>query len=230
MPNERKNRPVSTDKLRDSPYQCSTGHSKQSLNKYPLESCRPYMCDTRYRDSNCFDQFKKSLSDVQMSGSLTSKSRPSFSLIEEIQPSAIISESLTPIVITETSLTTENVVKAKSKLLCPLCSREVNGTVVVDAARSFMNTKLRSCASETCDFSGTYADLRKHARNVHLFARPLEVDPERQRDWRRMERQRDFRDLLSESSSHYTFSLFNGNVEEFLEIDKKEENFLKECY
>nr|GEX84645.1 RNA-directed DNA polymerase, eukaryota [Tanacetum cinerariifolium] len=38
MPNERKDRPVSSDKLRDSPYQCSTGHSKQSLNKYPLES------------------------------------------------------------------------------------------------------------------------------------------------------------------------------------------------
>nr|GEY73164.1 hypothetical protein [Tanacetum cinerariifolium] len=60
-----------------------------------------------------------------------------------------------------------------------------------------MNTKSRSCSSETCDFSGTYADLRKHARNVHPFARPSEADPERQRDWRRMERQMDFGDLLS---------------------------------
>nr|GEY31693.1 hypothetical protein [Tanacetum cinerariifolium] len=132
-----------------------------------------------------------------MSESLTSESRPSFSLTEESQPSAIISESLTPTVILEPGMTTENVVKAKSKLSCPLCRGEVNGTVVVDAACSFMNTKSRGCASETCDFSGTYADLRKHARNVHPFSRPSEADPERRRDWRRMERQRDFGDLLS---------------------------------
>ncbi|GJW95419.1 pentatricopeptide repeat-containing protein [Tanacetum coccineum] len=352
MPKERNDRSVSTDKLRASPYQCSTGHLKRSLNKNPSESeetlqewedaqcpvcmehphnailllcsshdkgCRPYMCDTSYRHSNCFDQFKKSLSDIQMSESLTSESRPSYSLTEESQPSATIPESLTPTVILEPSPTTENIVKAKSKLSCPLCRGEVNGTVVVDAARSFMNTKSRSCASETCDFSGTYADLRKHARNVHPFARPSEADPERQEDWRRMERQRDIGDLLStlrsafgedraeditrvlstegggvgltlffhvlvypsghssrrsslsggsparaevtvrrrlrarlfgesyddessdddnessdgvesgESLSWPTFSLFNGDVEQFLEIDKKEENRLKEC-
>nr|GEY31694.1 hypothetical protein [Tanacetum cinerariifolium] len=79
-----------------------------------------------------------------MSESLTSESRPLFSLTEESQPSAIISESLTPTVILEPGLTTENVVKAKSKLSCPLCREEVSGMVVVDAAHSFMNTKSRT--------------------------------------------------------------------------------------
>ncbi|KAL0427041.1 UNVERIFIED_CONTAM: hypothetical protein Slati_2878900 [Sesamum latifolium] len=55
----------------------------------------------------------------------------------------------------------------------------------------------RSCACETCDFSGTYTDLRKHARLVHPLVRPTDADPERQRSWRRLERQRDLGDLLS---------------------------------
>ncbi|KAJ0576341.1 hypothetical protein HanOQP8_Chr05g0180381 [Helianthus annuus] len=87
------------------------------------------------------------------------------------------------------------------KLVCPLCRGEVNGWVVVESARLFMNSKTRSCASEACDFSGTYADLRKHARLVHPLVRPSEADPDRQRDWRRLERQRDIGDLLSSLQS-----------------------------
>lgn len=67
----------------------------------------------------------------------------------------------------------------------------------MEAARGFMNGKTRSCASETCEFSGTYPDLRKHARLDHPLVRPSEADPDRQRDWRRLERQRDMGDLLS---------------------------------
>lgn len=71
----------------------------------------------------------------------------------------------------------------------------------MESARSFMNAKLRSCASETCDFCGIYADLRKHARKEHPLVRPSEADPERQRNWRRLERQQDFGDLLSSLQS-----------------------------
>lgn len=71
----------------------------------------------------------------------------------------------------------------------------------MDAARVFMNTKSRTCASETCEFSGTYSDLRKHARSVHPRVRPSEADPGRQRDWRRLERERDLGDLLSSLQS-----------------------------
>lgn len=217
MPKERRERSVSIDRSRASPYRCSSSqHTKQSLVN-PLESeenlkewedarcpvcmehphnailllcsshdkgCRPFMCDTSYRHSNCFDQFRKSFSESQ--------SQPT----EESQPSPSLRQE-TPVTVTEANLTSENEEKLKSKLVCPLCRGQVQGWVVVDGARLFMNTKTRSCASETCDFSGTYTDLRKHARLVHPLVRPSEADPERQRDWRRMERQRDLGDLLS---------------------------------
>ncbi|KAK1437515.1 hypothetical protein QVD17_03307 [Tagetes erecta] len=212
MPKERRDRSVSIGKSMFSPYQCSGSRTQQILVNNPLENekslkewedarcpvciepphnailllcsshnkgCRPYMCDTSYRHSNCFDQFRKSFSEGQLSGSTTEQSQPSISLTGDSQQSLTIGNN------------------EKSKLVCPLCRGEVNGWVVVDPARLFMNTKTRSCACETCDFSGTYTDLRKHARTVHPFVRPSEVDPARQQDWRRMERQRDFGDLLS---------------------------------
>ena len=83
------------------------------------------------------------------------------------------------------------------KLVCPLCRGQVKEWTVVDAARRFMNAKSRSCSCETCNFSGNYTDLRKHARMEHPQVRPSEADPERQRNWRRLERQRDLGDLLS---------------------------------
>ncbi|KAI3495897.1 hypothetical protein L1887_38244 [Cichorium endivia] len=203
MPKEKRDRSASTDKSRASPYKCSTSHPKRSLIKTPLENdeinlkeweearcpvcmehphnailllcsshnnnCRPYMCDTSYRHSNCFDQYRKSFSPNE-----------------------------------EFPITTEppsNTTIPESKLVCPLCRGTVNGWVVVDAARVFMNTKSRTCASETCEFSGTYSDLRKHARSVHPRVRPSEADPGRQRDWRRLERERDLGDLLSSLQS-----------------------------
>ncbi|XP_071723995.1 uncharacterized protein [Rutidosis leptorrhynchoides] len=213
MPKDRRDRSVSVDRSWTSPYVCNTSHPKRSSTKNPLETesikeweearcpvcmehphnailllcsshekgCRPFMCDTSYRHSNCFDQFQKSSS--------------------EMQPLLIRQESApTPATPTQTSApgTVEGGSTPTSlKLICPLCRGEVNGWIVVEAARLFMNSISRSCASETCDFSGTYTDLRKHARLVHPMVRPSEADPDRQRDWRRLERQRDIGDLLS---------------------------------
>lgn len=67
----------------------------------------------------------------------------------------------------------------------------------MEGARHYMNGKPRSCSLESCSFSGMYRELRKHARTEHPCLRPSEADPDRQRDWRRMERQRDIGDLLS---------------------------------
>lgn len=64
-----------------------------------------------------------------------------------------------------------------------------------------MNTKARSCSTESCGFSGAYGDLRKHARTDHPLVRPSEADPERERDWRRLEQQRDLGDLFSTMQS-----------------------------
>lgn len=88
-----------------------------------------------------------------------------------------------------------------SKLSCPLCRGVVTGWKVVEPARKYMNSKLRSCSTETCGFTGVYGDLRKHARTDHPSVRPSEADPERQRDWRRMEQQRDIGDLVSTMQS-----------------------------
>ncbi|CAA7409909.1 unnamed protein product [Spirodela intermedia] len=124
------------------------------------KGCRPYMCDTSYRHSNCLDQFRKAS--------------------------------------TSSAPCQENKGDEKSlNLLCPLCRGGVKSTIVISAARTFMNAKVRDCSLESCKFSGTYRELRKHARMEHSAMRPSDTDPERQRDWTRMERQRDIGDLLS---------------------------------
>lgn len=214
MPKDRRDRSVSVDRSWTSPYICNTSHSKRPLSKNPLETenikeweearcpvcmehphnailllcsshekgCRPFMCDTSYRHSNCFDQFQKASSETH---SLLTQ--------QEGAPTPVTSTENAPVGTAGVGGSTP----ASLKLVCPLCRGEVNGWVVVEAARLFMNLKSRSCASETCDFSGTYTDLRKHARLEHPLVRPSEADPNRQRDWRRLERQRDIGDLLS---------------------------------
>ncbi|CAN1215474.1 hypothetical protein LINPERPRIM_LOCUS240 [Linum perenne] len=132
------------------------------------KGCRPYMCDTSYRHSNCFDQFRKSFEQT----------------------------SATAVVLDENTAVT-------NELMCPLCRGDITTWVVLEPARDFMNAKLRSCAREMCDFSGTYADLRKHARHEHPLVRPSEADPERQRNWRRLEQERDLGDLLSTLQSSF---------------------------
>ncbi|CAM8963241.1 unnamed protein product [Rhodiola kirilowii] len=161
------------------------------------KGCRPFMCDTSYRHSNCLDQFRKSFPDATISvshqdgvatepatasidteataGNLTGETEAGRNLLREI-PSAN---------------------PTKATLTCPLCRGKIIGWIVVEPARHFMNAKYRSCACEACDFSGTYSDLRKHARVSHPLVRPSVADPERQRSWRRLERQRDFGDLIS---------------------------------
>lgn len=82
-------------------------------------------------------------------------------------------------------------------LLCPLCRGKVFNWKVIEPARHQLNRKPRGCAQEGCGFMGTYKELREHARAVHPLARPSDIDPARQRDWRRLERQRDLGDVLS---------------------------------
>ncbi|KAF3484919.1 hypothetical protein F2Q69_00055788 [Brassica cretica] len=131
------------------------------------KGCRPYMCDTSHRHSNCFDQYRKAPK--------------------------------------QTPTETDGVASASTdvNLTCPLCRGHIKEWVAVEDARGFMNAKHRSCSSESCEFSGTYSDLRKHARLQHPGVRPSEADPERQRSWRRLERQRDLGDLLSTLQSSF---------------------------
>ncbi|KAI5665224.1 hypothetical protein M9H77_24547 [Catharanthus roseus] len=173
------------------------------------KGCRPFMCDTSYRHSNCFDQFRKSFGDAS-----STALQPEEAPVEapDLLPVPLISSEAT---VADwhversdegsTSVPAESCDDPlKPKLLCPLCRGQINGWIVVDSARRFMNAKSRSCACETCDFAGTYTDLRKHARQEHPLVRPTEADPERQRSWRRLEQQRDLGDLLSTLQSSFS--------------------------
>ncbi|MCL7031688.1 hypothetical protein MKW94_026784 [Papaver nudicaule] len=166
------------------------------------KGCRPYMCDTSYRHSNCLDQFRKASSEAPISP-------------EEVPQSSSGTDVVIPEVIIEDSQEESSsegtppppTVACESqiplKLSCPLCRGQVNGWVVVERARLFMNAKARSCACETCEFNGNYADLRKHARVKHPLVRPTAADPQRQHDWRMLERERDLGDVLSTIQSAF---------------------------
>ncbi|KAF3450841.1 hypothetical protein FNV43_RR06930 [Rhamnella rubrinervis] len=218
MPKVRRVRSVSYDRSRAPPYPCTSKDGDCCKLTNPLDSlkdvkeweearcpicmehphnavllkcssyengCRPYMCNTSCRHSNCLDQFSKS-----------SVPYPSTALLQEIPLTSTASRRMSA----EQSLpglTGPCGSQLPPNLVCPLCRGEIFGYTVVEPARQFMNTKVRSCSSETCEFSGTYSELRKHARSEHPSVRPSEVDPTRQRDWVRLERERDLEDVLS---------------------------------
>uniref|UniRef100_A0A5B6ZEL8 Uncharacterized protein n=1 Tax=Davidia involucrata TaxID=16924 RepID=A0A5B6ZEL8_DAVIN len=234
MPKERRDRSVSFDRSRASPFPCSSSsRSRRTLPKNPSESeenvkeweearcpvcmehphnaillmcssnekgCRPYMCDTSYRHSNCFDQFQKSFAETSspvppQGETPLSVSHSSHTMISEATAVDLQGERSEEGSSSVNAMSCET--QVKPKLVCPLCRGQINGWIVVESARHFMNAKSRSCACETCNFSGPYTDLRKHARLEHPLVRPSEADPERQRNWRRLERQRDLGDLIS---------------------------------
>uniref|UniRef100_A0A7N0U4C2 Zinc finger, RING/FYVE/PHD-type n=1 Tax=Kalanchoe fedtschenkoi TaxID=63787 RepID=A0A7N0U4C2_KALFE len=255
MPKERRDRSVSIDSCRGSPFSCSSSRVKSRSSPKNIKDsdenvkewddarcpvcmehphnavlllcsshekgCRPFMCDTSYRHSNCLDQFRKSFSDASILVSHQEEVavEPATALVETAAPDTeAVTENLT-VASAEVStprhaIPCEN--PTKPALVCPLCRGKITGWIVVEPARHFMNAKHRSCACETCDFSGAYSDLRKHARVSHPLVRPSEADPERQRSWRRLERQRDLGDLLSTLQSSIGEE---GDEESILPVD-----------
>lgn len=143
------------------------------------KGCRPYMCGTSFRFSNCLDQYKKAYTKV-----LSSNHGQSL-------PGSVDN----PILIADSSLPTEKC--EVMELACPLCRGQVKGWTVVEPAREFLNAKQRNCMQEDCSFVGTYKELRKHMKADHPSARPREVDPLLEQKWRRFERERERDDVIS---------------------------------
>ncbi|OVA10960.1 Protein of unknown function DUF1644 [Macleaya cordata] len=139
------------------------------------KGCRPYMCGTSYRYSNCLDQFKKAYTKVT--------SPPHAEPWQGSNDNSSVG-----------SLTEKCEVM---ELACPLCRGQVKGMTVVEPAREYLNAKKRSCTQDNCTFVGTYKELRKHVRQEHPCARPREVDPILEQKWRRLERERERDDVLS---------------------------------
>ncbi|MQL00606.1 DUF1644 domain-containing protein, partial [Escherichia coli] len=116
------------------------------------KGCRPYMCGTSFRHSNCLDQYKKAYTEVispyngePMQGSISNPGVPL--------------DANSPL---EKSEVTE--------LACPLCRGQVKGWTVVEPLRDYLNAKKRSCMQDSCSFVGNYKELRKHVRAEHPLA------------------------------------------------------------
>ncbi|GAB2293202.1 hypothetical protein Dimus_027410 [Dionaea muscipula] len=147
------------------------------------KGCRPYMCGTSDRHSNCLDQYRKAYTKIT----------PNCVGLPFLGPE----ESL----ISTASLSSWSAAEKGDipELACPLCRGQVKGWTVVDVARDFLNSKKRSCMQENCSFLGNYKELRKHVRDVHPdpAMRPREADPAVVQEWRRIENEREHGDVMS---------------------------------
>ncbi|KAK9167644.1 hypothetical protein Scep_002835 [Stephania cephalantha] len=143
------------------------------------KGCRPYMCGTSYRYSNCLDQFKKAY---------TKAASPPH---EHASAGSVSFPSLSP----DSNWATEKC--ETMELACPLCRGQVKGWTVVEAARDYLNSKKRSCMQDNCSFLGTYKELRKHVKREHPSAKPREVDPVLEQKWKRLEHEREREDVMS---------------------------------
>ncbi|KAE8702258.1 separase-like isoform X1 [Hibiscus syriacus] len=139
--------------------------------------CRPYMCGTSFRYSNCLDQYKKFYSNLS----------------NEDEP--LISSFDNPVLASGSSLSVEKL--GVTKLACPLCRGQVKGWTVVESAREYLNAKRRSCMQDDCTFVGTFKELRKHVRSDHPCALPREVDPVLKQKWSRLVQERVQEDVMS---------------------------------
>ena len=224
MPKIRRARSLSLEKSRTSPYPVSQNHAGSCKNANSLESaqnvkeweearcpicmehphnavllkcssydrgCRPYMCNNSYRHSNCFEQFCKLHGQI-----------PLITELQEIPFTHVVSHRQM-VECPPSGQYGHGRNQLASEFVCPLCRGSIYGYIIVEPARQYMNSKVRSCSSEICDFSGTYSELRKHARSEHPYVRPSEVDPVRRRDWVRWQHERDFEDVLSLVQSNY---------------------------
>ncbi|PON46768.1 Zinc finger, RING/FYVE/PHD-type [Trema orientale] len=157
------------------------------------KGCRPYMCGTSCRYSNCLDQYKKAYTKV----------------ISSNHGQSLHGSVDNPIVIQDSSSGIEK--REVTELACPLCRGQVKGWTVVEPAREYLNAKKRSCMQDNCSFLGNYKELRRHVRAEHPSARPREVDPALEQKWRRLERERERNDVISTITSTMPGAMFFGD-------------------
>ncbi|KAL8222723.1 hypothetical protein R6Q57_020122 [Mikania cordata] len=157
------------------------------------KGCRPYMCGTSTRYSNCLDQYKNAYIKVASphhSQSLQTNSSQHFDQILgwPVEKCGDLTQ-----------------------LACPLCRGQVKGWTVVESTREYFNTKKRSCVHDKCSFVGVYKELKKHVRSEHLSVNPREVDPDQEQKWRRLEQDRERDDVISTITSSMPGSMVFGD-------------------
>ncbi|KAG6470152.1 hypothetical protein ZIOFF_071209 [Zingiber officinale] len=156
------------------------------------KGCRPYMCGTSYRHSNCLDQFKNAYTKMATNHD------------QGVENAALRSHNshLIPLPFEKSK---------KMELACPLCRGQVKGWTVVNPAREYLNQKKRSCAQEDCSFVGTYKELSRHVRSEHPSSNPHEVDPVLEQKWRMLEHERERQDVISTIRSSMPRSVVVGD-------------------
>ncbi|GAB4854552.1 hypothetical protein Ancab_023133 [Ancistrocladus abbreviatus] len=151
------------------------------------KGCRPFVCDTDHLHSNCLERFKTAYGVP--SGSKSPSTSEAIS-VENIESMA--SES-------------------NCKPTCPLCRGEVNGWVIIEKARLYLDQKKRCCEEHHCTFSGTYLELQKHAQLEHPNSRPSRIDPARQLDWENFQQSSEIIDVLSTIHSEIPHGVVLGD-------------------
>ncbi|KAG5154782.1 hypothetical protein JHK82_012751 [Glycine max] len=143
------------------------------------KGCRPYMCGTSFRHSNCLDQYKKAYTKA-------------------ISPNRQPMQG-TPGLLQDSNMHLEK--SESTELACPLCRGQVKGWTVVEPVRDYLNAKKRGCMQDDCSFVGNYKELKKHVRAEHPSARPRMVDPADEQKWRWLEWEREREDVISTVTS-----------------------------
>ncbi|XP_010669437.1 uncharacterized protein LOC104886668 isoform X1 [Beta vulgaris subsp. vulgaris] len=137
------------------------------------KGCRSFVCDTNHLHSNCLERFKTAFGVPSEPNSLST----SYAVASENSGSVVPESNCKP--------------------TCPLCRGEVNGWVVIEKAREYLDSKRRYCEEERCSFVGTYLELQKHAQEEHPNSRPSKIDPARQLDWENFQQSSEMVDVLS---------------------------------
>ncbi|GAB2217579.1 hypothetical protein Drorol1_Dr00000778 [Drosera rotundifolia] len=153
------------------------------------KGCRPYMCATSCRFSNCLDQYRKAYTKLTSADEMEH-----WDTSENMYCTSFGDEK------TEAS-----------ELLCPLCRGQVKGWTVVQLARKYLDKKKRVCLQENCTFVGNYKQLKKHVKTVHPFDRPREMDPVKEQRWKALEAERARRDAISTVTSSLSGAIIVGD-------------------
>ncbi|KAL8205851.1 hypothetical protein R6Q57_009402 [Mikania cordata] len=154
------------------------------------KGCRPYMCGTSSRYSNCLDQYKNA-----------------YTKTTSLSPPPLTTSSNSPVPDSWPIEKHEEV----TELACPLCRGQVKGWTVVESTREYLNCKKRTCMHDECSFIGAYKELKKHVKSEHPCSKPREVDPDQEQKWRRLEREREREDVISTVTSSMPGAVIFGD-------------------
>lgn len=135
------------------------------------KGCRPFMCDTDQRHSNCLERFRSAYGFPAFVKATSSANN--VSSVGDISSSP------------------------NSRPLCPLCRGDVTGWLIINEARVCLNMKKRFCEEKYCTFVGNFYELQKHVHLKHPHSQPSKIDPAQQLNWEYLQQTSEIIDVLS---------------------------------